>query len=108
MSAEDTALSNALTMMSHLAGVDANIDSGTVDLLPGYPLYVDNPPLPVNCYYFAFPALHTNCRHVGQAWRNRHCSHAILHGVLPSSCYSQCCMQNKQFCLKLACCPVVL
>ena len=53
--------------MSHLAGVNANIDSSTVDLLPGYPLYVDYPPLPVHCYYFAFPALHTQRNHVGQA-----------------------------------------
>ena len=87
---------NALATMSHLAGVNANIDSSTVDLLPGYPLYVDDPPLPVHCYYFAFPALHTQHNHEGQAQRNRqHRSHAILHDVLPtthsaSTCKARC------------------
>ncbi len=42
----------------HLAGVNANIDCGTVDLLPSYPLNVDHPLLSVNGNHLAFSALH--------------------------------------------------
>ncbi len=41
----------------HLAGVNANIDCGTVDLLPSYPLNVDHPLLSVNGNHLAFSAL---------------------------------------------------
>ena len=42
----------------HLAGVNANIDCGTVDLLTSYPLNVDHPLLSVNGNHLAFSALH--------------------------------------------------
>lgn len=41
----------------YLAGVDANIYCGTVDLLPGYPFNVDNPFLSVNSNHLALSAL---------------------------------------------------
>ncbi len=67
----------------HLAGVNANIDCGTVDLLPSYPLNVDHPLLSVNGNHLAFSALHlpTHIHELKQpsaAWKLRpvvaHCS----------------------------------
>ena len=43
--------------LHHLAGVNANIDCGTVDLFPCYSLNVNNPLFPVDCYNLAFSAL---------------------------------------------------
>ena len=42
----------------HLAGVNANVDCGTVDLLTRYPLNVDHPLFSVNSNHLAFSALH--------------------------------------------------
>ena len=42
----------------HLAGVNANIDCGTVDLLTRYPLNVNHPLLSVNGNHLALSALH--------------------------------------------------
>ena len=54
--------SDVLKAKLYLAGVNANIYGGTVDLLSGYSLNVDHPPLPVDCYYLAFSALHPQQR----------------------------------------------
>ena len=43
--------------MLYLAGVNADVHGGAVDLLPGYSLNVNDPSLPVYCHYLAFSAL---------------------------------------------------
>ena len=44
----------------YLAGVNADVHCGAVDLFPGYPLNMDDPLLSVDSHNLAFSALHAD------------------------------------------------
>ena len=90
---------NTSAIMSHLARVNANVHCGTVDLFPGYSLNVDDPPLPVDCYYFAFPALNTKPKPVGHTCTCYPCNICCptpddVH-TMPGTRCLECCTRDK-------------